>query len=90
MDAYVHHIWGRQVWQKGQWIDKQNLHLLPERIMLSRYHKEITSHVLGRFFTPDTLAEIIRANVEHETLSSLFGAMAHRHVCDCIILRVHE
>jgi hypothetical protein len=53
--------------------------------MLGRYHEEITRRILGKFFTPKTLKEIVRANIAQDTLPSLFGAGAHRHVCDCTV-----
>jgi hypothetical protein len=56
-----------------------------EGIMLSRYHIEITKESIGSFFPPASLREIARANVGQDSLPSLFGVEAHRHVCDCTV-----
>jgi hypothetical protein len=53
--------------------------------MLSRYHVEITHHVLGNAFAPSSLKEVVRANVGQHTLPSLFGAEGYRRVCDCTV-----
>lgn len=53
--------------------------------MLGRYHIEITKKSLGSFFSPASLREIARANVGQDSLGSLFGVQAHRHVCDCSV-----
>lgn len=53
--------------------------------MLGRYHIEITKRSLGDFFPSASLREIARANVGQDSLPSLFGAQAHRHVCDCSV-----
>ena len=53
--------------------------------MLSKYHIEITENSLGSFFTSMSLREIARANVGQDSLLSLFGVEARRHVCDCTV-----
>jgi hypothetical protein len=56
-----------------------------EGMMLSRYHVEMTTQAIGAFFTPASLREITRANVGQDSLPSMFGVDAHRHVCDCTV-----
>lgn len=53
--------------------------------MLSKYHIELTEKSLGSFFTSTSLREMTRANVGQDSLSSLFGVEARRHVCDCTV-----
>lgn len=53
--------------------------------MLSRYHIEITRKSLGSFFSAASLREIARANVRQDSLPSLLGMEARRHVCDCTV-----
>lgn len=54
--------------------------------MLSRYHIEITKKSLENFFSPLSLREIARANVAQDSLPSMFGVEARRHVCNCTVL----
>ena len=54
--------------------------------MLSRYHIEITKKSLENFFSPFSLREIARANVAQDSLPSMFGVEARRHVCNCTVL----
>lgn len=53
--------------------------------MLSRYHIEITKRSLGAFFTFSSLRDITHANVAQDSIASLFGVEARRHVCDCTV-----
>lgn len=49
--------------------------------MRSRYHVHMTRTVLGEYFAPHALDEVISANVGQDSLSSVFGDQAWRHFC---------
>lgn len=53
--------------------------------MDTQYHIETTRQVLGTWFAPHAITQVIRANVAQDSLAGLFGAQAYRHFCDPVI-----
>lgn len=50
--------------------------------MRGRYHRQITTNALEKYFCPSTLAIIIQANLHQDSLKYLLGAYPHYHFDD--------